>query len=315
MAVTVKGLLSAEKDAGNLSTGTKKYIVQSDSQITDDVDLIIDAAGLPLYDDIWSVYDTTGLRVRNKRARAIDDIGGYVWEVTVEYEVPTAQEGQDDLNPVDRDWDWSVAPNKKQIAATQSLFTPTDYQFIDSLPDENVNLAQGKALQNTANSPIVGLQQNIVQQAITLSKYVNDATDLGVLSWELLDLYVDTVNSDTKTILDRSLVKWTALMDSITYGPVSENGFDCYLVNFRILVDPYYTHVASVVSAGYQQLVSGKLVPIPDAKYGITTEPRPLDKDGKVIEQTGTQIKPVYINAGLNQAISWASLSLPSTIP
>jgi hypothetical protein len=318
MAVTVLGLFEAIQNTGDSPTGEKVYTLQSDTQITDDISLILNAAGVPAYDDTWSADDFSNgdnLRVRRKRARTLDDQEGFIWQVQVNYESPTVQSGQEALDPADRDWDWSKGPDKRQIALAQALFTATGHKYPGSAPANNVIISSGKTVQNTAKTPIVGLFRNISRQIITLTKYINSPSDLGVGSYSALDAFVDTVNSDSKQILGITYPKWTLLMDDISYGPISENGYDRVKVQFRIIVDTYFTHVQSVVSAGYKQLKGGKLVAIPDDNGGVRTEPAPLDKDGLAIAQTAGQTDSVFINVGANDAVAWASLSFPSSIP
>jgi hypothetical protein len=318
MAVTLLGLFEATQNTGDSPTGEKVYTLQSDTQITDDISLVLNASGVPAYDDTWSADDFSNgdnLRVRRKRARTLDEQEGFIWQVQVSYEVPTAQSGQEALDPADRDWDWSKGPDKRQIALSQAVFTATGYQYPGSSAANNVIIATGKTVQNTAKTPVVGLFRNISRQIITLTKYINSPSDLGVGSYSALDAFIDTVNSDSVTILGITYPKWTLLMDDISYGPISENGFDRVKVQFRIIVDTYFTHVQSVVSAGYKQLKGGKLVPIPDDNGDLRTEPAPLDKDGKAVSQTAGQTDSVFINVGANDQVAWSGISFPSSIP
>jgi len=314
MAITLIGLHSAEKRNGDTPTGVKTFILESDTQITDDIDLILDFSDVPAYDETWDATNA-GLKVRQKGATAMDEQEGFMWMVTANYEVSDTNSDQD-ADPRDRAWDWSKGPDKRQIVAPSSLFATTGHVYPDTAGGVNKNLAKGDAIQNTAGLPFSdGVVRTISRQIITLTKYVDDYSDLGQASWTVLDAFVDSVNSDTISILGVSYPKWQLLMDDISYSPHSENGFDVIKVSLRIIADPTYTHVGSFPSQGYKQIKATKLVPIVDDKGNEVAEPRLLDIDGLAIPVTGALIDPIYVNAGLNIATAWTSLTLPATIP
>jgi hypothetical protein len=315
MAVTVIGLHSAELTDGEEPSGQKTYIAQSDTQILGNVIDVLNATGIPVYDETYDPT-ATGLKVRTKRATAMDEQEGYVWMVTVNYQTPEKTDGQDALDPRDRPWDWSKTPEKRQISAPDSRFDTSGYQYPGSNAIENVNLGANKAIVNTANLPFSdGVLRTISRQIITLTKYVDDYSGVGASSWEDLDSYVDSLNSGNESILDVSYTQWQLLMDSIDYAPHSENGFDVVRVSLRIIADKLYTHVASFPSQGYKQLKGGELVDINDKSGQPVMEPRLLDKDGLAIPVPAPNIKPIYVNAGLNEVKNWSGLSLPSSIP
>ena len=317
MAVTVIGLHSAELEDGKSPSGVKTYIVQSDTQITSDVISILDATGIPVYDETYDPT-ATGIRVRTKRATAMDEQEGYVWMVTVNYEAPEKTEGQEELDPRDRPWDWSKTPDKREISVPSSLYDTVGYQYPGSLGAlDNVNLEANEAILNTANCPFLdGVQRTISRQVITLTKYIDSYSDVGASSWADLDSYVDSVNSGSETILDVPYAKHQCLMDSIDYGPYSENGFDVIKISFRVIVDSVYGHILTLVSQGYKQIKDDELVDIKDKDGQPPMEPRLLDKDGLAYPIGGvSSFPPIYINAGINEEKDWSGLSLPSSIP
>jgi hypothetical protein len=316
MAVTVIGLHSAELTDGEEPSGQKTYIAQSDTQILGNVIDVLNATGIPVYDETYDPT-ATGLKVRTKRATAMDEQEGYVWMVTVNYQTPEKTDGQDALDPRDRPWDWSKGPDKRQISTPNSRFDTANYVYPGSDGVENVSLDEGEAIVNTANLPFSdGVVRTISRQVISLTKYINDYSDVGASSWEDLDSYIDSVNSNnSQSILDISYDKWEMLMDSIDTAPHSENGFDVIRITFRIVTDKAYTHVGSFPSQGYKQLKGGKLVDIKDEDAQPSIEPRLLDRDGLAIPVPDPNIKPIYINAGLNEAKDWSGLSLPTSIP
>jgi hypothetical protein len=316
MAVTVIGLHSAELTDGEEPTGQKTYIAQSDTQILGNVIDVLDATGIPVYDETYDPT-ATGLKVRTKRAVAMDEQEGYVWMVTVNYETPEKTDGQEKLDPRDRPWDWSKGPDKRQIVAPDSRFDTSGYQYPGSNVLSNINLKNNEAIVNTAELPFSdGVVRTISRQVITLTKYVDDYSGVGASSWEDLDSYIDSVNSGNKSILNVSYTKWQLLMDDINYAPHSENGFDVIRISFRIIADTVYTHVAAFPSQGYKQLKGGELVDILDKSGQPVMEPRLLDSDGLAIPlPSPVEIEPVYISAGLNESKDWAALSLPTSIP
>jgi hypothetical protein len=314
MAVTVIGLHSAELTDGEEPTGQKTYIAQSDTQILGNVIDVLDATGIPVYDETYDPT-ATGLKVRTKRAVAMDEQEGYVWMVTVNYQTPEKIEGQEELDPRDRPWDWSKTPDKRQIMAPDSRFSTTGYQYPGSTT--NVNLDENDAIVNTAGFPFSdGVVRTISRQVITLTKYVDDYSGVGASSWEDLDSYMDSVNSNSsQSILDISYDKWELLMDAIDIAPHSENGFDVIRITFRIIADQLYTHVAAFPSQGYKQIVNGEDVDILDKSGQPVMEPRLLDEDGQAIVIPAVVLEPVYVSAGLNESKDWSGLSLPSSIP
>lgn len=323
MAITLIGLHSADKKTGESPTGKKVFLVESDTQITDDINQILDFSDIPAYDATWDAQDFTSgdnLRVRRKSAEAMDVQEGFIWMVTANYEPPTGTDGQDALDPRDRPWDWSYSPEKQQVVISDSLYNANKI-YPGSLAADNINLAKGAAIQNTAGLPFSdGVLRTISRQTITLTKYVstpNGYTDFGVASWEALDAFQGTVNDQTAgiTILGIPYAHHELLMDEITRAPVSENGFDVIKVTFRIVTDTVYTHTMSLPSQGMKQLVNNDLVAIWDDQGNEIIEPRLLDKDGVAIPVTGAVLDPIYINFGVYTEKDWTGLSLPTSIP
>lgn len=321
MAITLIGLHSAEKRNGETPTGQKTFILESDTQITDDIDQILDFTDLPAYDETWNATDPDNLRVRQKRATTMDEQEGFIWMVETNYEVPTGTDGQDALDPRDRPWDWSITPDKREIVAPSSLYTATQ-NYPNSVAGNNKKLTKGDAIQNTAGLPFSdGVLRTISRIAISLTKYVsspNGYTELGLGSWQEFDQLQDSVNDNTGNIaiLGTTYTTHQLLMDEVNRAPVSENGFDVIKVNLRIIVDTIFTHEAFFPSQGFKELdLDNNLIPIYDAAGDPTSEPRLLNITGNAIPLTGALIDPVYVVAGLNEEKDWTSLTLPATIP
>jgi len=321
MAITLIGLHSAEKRNGETPTGQKTFILQSDTQITDDIDQVLNFAGIPEYDDIWDGVDPDNLRVRQKRATTMDEQEGYLWMVEVSYEVPTGTDGQDALDPRDRPWDWSISPDKREVVAPSSLYTATQ-NYPNSVAGNNKKLTAGEAIQNTAGLPFSdGVLRTISRITIGLTKYVsspNGYTELGLASWKEFDELQDSVNDNSGniTILGTAYTTHQLLMDEVNRAPVSENGFDVIKVNMRIVVDTTFTHEAFFPSQGFKELdLNNKIIPIYDAAGDPTSEPRLLDINGNAIALAGALIDPVYVVAGLNNEKDWTGVTFPASIP
>jgi len=329
MTITRVGLREAEKSQGNDPTGKKQFLVASDTQIDDDIDTILDASGLsgqevPAYNDLWSLDTTVNLRVTTKRAIPFDsDDGvqeGYYWLVDVNYAVPDISDGQSAEDPTQRDWLWSKSSEKEERALVNSLFDTSDYVYPEAGVDTMVNLGTADAITNTAfEPPENGVSASQSNRVITLSKYINAVTDLGVASWPELDAYIDTINDGTMTILDVPYEKWQARIDDIDYEPVSENGYDVIRVVFRIVTDTLKTHVFSFPSSGYNEIVSGKVQKIRNKKTGEDiASPRLLDADGAQIDPPGAApfiSTPYIVSAGRNSLADFSTLNLPVSIP
>ena len=331
MAIIKVGLKRAEKSQGQNPTGQKVYLVGSDTKISDNVDDILDASYLggdavPGYDQLWSLDFTNNLRVESKRAMAWDEEEGtqegYWWIVTVNYAVPDITSNQNAEDPRERDWLWSKTTEKVEHVIVSSLFDTSGYVYPDSTATNMVNLGAGDAITNTAGEPPEGgVSAPVSNSVITLSKFIDDASDLGVASFEELDAYIDTVNNQTINILDGTYDKWELYMDDISYEPVNENGFDVIKVVFRIMADKYKSHVFTFPSAGYNETAPpGKkgIVRIKDSDRMEVVNPQLLDADGSAIPfPDGTPyIKtPYLISAGIHQLANWSTLTLPETIP
>jgi hypothetical protein len=104
-------------------------------------------------------------------------------------------------------------------------------------------------------------------------------------------------------------------MDEISYGPISENGFDRIKVTFRIVADKEWTHTRAIVNAGLKQRVGGKEIPCVDDAGNPAFEPKMLDNDGKQVPLDGSIIPAYYVTAGVHRSANWTALLLPETIP
>jgi hypothetical protein len=243
---------------------------------------------------------------------------GYWWSVEVNYETPEINPNQKPLDPRDRDWDWSKTTEKSEIVITAGLYDTTGYTFPGAA--EMVNLDAGDAITNTAGDPPEnGVTRTISRQIITLTKYVDDYSDLGATSWDDLEQYIDTVNSTSVDILDQTYEKWEVRVDSIDYAPHSENGFDVIKVVLRLTADKYITHIFSYPSAGYNEVLNGKRTEIRNSDTGEKiASPRLLDADGigKGLPTEKPYITPATIvSVGVNRLRDLSNLTLPSTIP
>jgi len=328
MAIIKVGLREAEKSQGSNPTGIKRFLVGSDTKISDNIDPILDASvlggnGVPSYNDLWSIDTTVNLRVDNKRSFAYDsDDGvqeGFWWIVEVNYAVPDISNNQSAEDPTARDWLWSKSSEKEETTLSFSLYDTTDYVYPSGAVDM-VNLGQGDAATNTAGEPPEnGVTRQESNRVITMSKYINEVTDLGVADWDELDEFIDTVNDGIVSLLDVDYDKWQLRMDDIDYEPVSENGYDVIRVVFRVTANKKKTHVFSYPSAGYNQLIDGDLVKIKNTKTGEDIQsPRLLDSTGAVIpepESAPYLAEPTLVLCGKNELADWSSLNLPETIP
>lgn len=328
MAILKVGFREGEKADGSDPSGWKKFLVESDTAITDDIDTILSANdgvnAIPAHNAAWSV-GVTNLRVVKRRASAMDteegSQQGYFWEVLVSYAVPDAGSGQNEENPVNRDWLWGKGSDKQEEVRVASLLDTTGWIYPGTDAAHMVNLTLGDTFTNTAfEPPENGITGPKTDRVITLSRYINDYTDLGLLSWEALDAFIDTVNSDAVTLLGVAYAAWELRMDDIDYNPVSENGYDVIKVDFRIHVDTRYQHVVSFPSAGYNEIdaTTKKLKRITNDAGDDVQSPRLLDKLGAKIAPPGTAPyigKPYIVSGGVNSAVAWAALSLPAAIP
>lgn len=336
MAITKVGLRRFNKSKGNNPTGTKVYLVGSDTSIADSqVDTILDATlgsnAIPAHDTLWSAGDSVNLRVDNKRAISHDEVDGYQegfwWEVTVNYKVPPGPTNQNPEDPRDRAWLWSKSTEKGERVMVNSLFNTTQdtsggYVYPGADATDMVNLEYGDAICNTAGEPPQGGVSGPVSRSVfTISKYVDDASDLGVSSWVELDRYIDTINDGSITLLDTNYEKWELYMEDINYRPVNENGYDVVFVELTIVADLFKKHVFTFPSAGYNELRDGTdgfdLYRIQN-EDGDVVSPQLLSIDGTAIpnETSAPFIKtPVLISVGRNEPVDWSVLTLPTSIP
>jgi len=109
-------------------------------------------------------------------------------------------------------------------------------------------------------------------------------------------------------------------MDSVSYMPTSENGFDRIKVTFRVIVDEEFQHVFTFLSAGYNEInqTTKRLKKVPGGDGVEATQPVLLDKDGIKIPEpvTAPFLKdPVFISGGAQPIKDWSSLNLPESIP
>jgi hypothetical protein len=327
MAIIKVGLKRASKSSGNNPRGSKIFLVGSSTKVGDDIDQILDASqfggtAIPAYDALWDASDALNLRVDTKDAEPWDEEGGtqegYWWQVIVQYLVPDVIETQRPVNPTDRDWEWSKTTDKQERVIFNSLFDTTGYVYPQPVGVGMLNLEAGDAITNTAGDPPEGgVTGPVSRSVITLTKYVNDASDLGVADWETLDTFIDSVNDGSKSILDVDYLRWDLLMDDISYAPHSENGYECFKVVFRVIADKYIRHVFSYPSAGYNQIIDGTSTKIL-VNGEEPSNPVLLDLIGQVIPDATASpyIKiPVIVSAGVNQEKDWSSIALPATIP
>lgn len=325
MAVTLIGLREATKSAGSSPVGKRTYIVKSDAQITTDIDAILDSTSIPAYDAGWDGSTNLGLKVSNKTAEALDEMEGYYWQVTVNYATPTGTDSdQDALDPRDRPWDWSKSTDKYEVVTPYSLFDTAGYLYPNTIATDMVNLGQKMAIANTAGDPPEGGIQQIISRSIfTMTKHVDRDGYASIVSgatgWSDLDDYIDSINSDSKAMLDNTYAKWEMRCDDIFYEPISENGFDVMKVTITVATDTYRKFVFAFPSSGYNYIdASGVQRPIRDADNEIITSARLLDEVGAPIPPPVSEPyinDPVIVSAGINEAKSWASLSIPATIP
>jgi hypothetical protein len=320
MAVVRVGLKKASKTSGDNERGQKVYLVTSDTKIADDIDPILDASGLPQYNEAWAV-DNSALIVSDKRAEALDIVEdtqeGFHWKVTVDYQIPNNK--QADFDPRDRDWRWSkTGGDKREKQIQASTFDTSGYVAPNTEAIYMINLGGGDALLNTANEPVLeGVSRVSSRQVIRLEKYIDNPSDVGLSAsgWDDLDNYQDKVNSDAITILDVSYDPFELLIDDVSYEATTENGFDTVRLVISIIADKTWKHVFNYVSAGYNQLNNdGDLVPI--MKNGEKTDtPQLLDDLGAYIAD-GTDAGQAYtISSGTHSLATFSTLSLPSTIP
>lgn len=330
MAIIRLGIRSSEKTAGESPAGQRIYLVGSDTKITDLDDILNATYGgdsIPDYNDPWAVGET--ILVVSKRAVAHDrtDDGvdeGFWYLVYVDYSVPA--DVQNELDPADRDWEWSKGNDKRQMVAASSLFDTSGYFYPDALADEMVNLDKGDAFLNTIGEPPEGGVPRVISRGtIVLTKYVTDVTDLGTLtSWAELDTYIDKVNELPVQILDVSYDEYTLLVDAIDYASITENGFERIKVTFRIIVDTLFTHIYTFQSASYNYAYQDPDTSewsrrkILDEDGNETSTPQLIDKNGQEIPLPSSPPfvkRPVYISGGANELADLTVLGLPTTIP
>jgi len=331
MALTKLGLKRYEKSKGNTPSGTKVYLVGSDTPISDeDLDDVLDAtvgaSSIPEHNDLWKPTESINLRVESKRAMPYDveegTLEGYWWTVTVNYAVSSLNEDQDAEDPRDRAWLWSKSTEKTERVIINSLFDTTDYVYPEAEPEQMDNLPAGFAITNTAGEPPEGGVTGPVSNGVfSFTKYVNAATDLGVGSWAELDDLVDKLNDDTFQMLGRVYEKWELYMEDISYMPVSENGYDVMKVDFKVVADTFKTHVFSFPSAGYNERVpisgSYETRRIQDEDGEDAVNPRLLDIDGSALPLPSSPpfiLEPILISAGRHELADWSGLTLPATI-
>jgi hypothetical protein len=328
MAITRLGLRSANKTQGNEPSGTKIFLVGSDTNIADDIDLILDASlasgGIPEYNESWSVDDTSILVV-DKRADAYDEaeggMEGFWWLVTVEYTSPDTVERA--LDPRDRNWEWSKVTDKRDIAIAASTFDTSGYVFPGVSAAEMLNLGEGESFVMTNGVPVEsGVPRTASRKRISLTKYVdtpNGYSDIGASSWDDLDSFEDKVNSDSLVILDVSYDPWDLLVDSVNYEGVTENGFDVIKVDIELVADKEFKHVFSYPSVGYEETDStGGLSAITDKAGQTVSMPQTLDLTGAAIPNPpfSPYVKAaILVSGGAHVLKALGTLTLPSSIP
>lgn len=326
MAIIKVDFRQGSKTQGRDRTGTKEYLVGSDTNVVDSIDQILDASidpshAIPDYNAIWDGTDT-GLLVTEKGAKPHDEDDGiqegYWWIVEVSYEVPESV--NEELDPRDRDWEWSKTSEKRELAIAASTFDTAGYIFPGSDAAHMVNLGENDAFTFTnGNPPDSGVARTVSRKRISLTKYVDDFSDLGATSWEDLDDYEDKINSDTITILDVEYEPREVLCDSVNYANVTENGFEVIRVTFVFVADKVFKHVFSFPSADFEQAdANGKLTAIRDKEGNTVSTAQLLDDDGVVIPNPGFApfIKtPFIVSGGAHVEKAFDPLTIPESIP
>ena len=324
MAVTLIGLRSAGKTVGTSPSGRRVYLMHSDTQVTTDIDPVLDDTSIPAYDAGWDGTANVNLKVTDKQAVTHDEYEGYYWMVNVTYATPTGNSDQDALDPRARPWDWSKFTEKYEETASSSLFDTSGYDYPTSISAEMFNLGDGDAIANTAGQPPEGgVPISISNNVFTMTKYVDrdgyDDIVTGATGWDDLDSFIDSVNTADKAMLGTTYSKWQLKVEDITYEPYSENGYDVMRVTITVKTDTFRTHVFAFPSAGYKQIVAGgKLEPILDEFNQTAASPQLLDIAGKKIAEPGAAPytkTPIIVSVGVNKDKSWTTLLIPATIP
>jgi hypothetical protein len=331
MAINKVGLKRAQLTSGDTPRGQRVYLVGSDTRIGTDISPILDATlggdSVPDYDEAWDGSTNSSLLVFNKVAEPFDIVDGgtqegHWWIVTVDYSVPDVI--QRELDPKDRDWEWSKGQDKREFAAASSTFDTSGYIYPGSDETYMINLGLNQGFQNTLGEPPEsGVSRVVSRQVISLTKYVSKVTPaaLGVADWDELDSFVDKVNTDTVEILDITYDPYELLIDSIPYQNVTENGFECVKVTFNIIADKTFKHIFTFQNASYNQAgqdgTEWVRIPIKDQGQDVNT-PQLIDDEGKLIplpESPPFLKTPYLISGGVNDTSEFDGLTLPATIP
>ena len=328
MAINYLSLRRATLQDGPSPSGQKEYLVGSTVKISDNIDDILDASydgkEIPSYNDSWNDSDRTNLLRSDINAFAHDEKDGYQegywWIVVADYSVP--EDVQNELDPTDRDWEWSKTNDKRQINSPLSLFDTSDYVYPGSSALDMVNLNEGDAVVNTIGEPPEsGVGRVVSRTVINLTKYVNNITDLGVSSYFELDSFVDKVNQSAITILGVTYDEYELLLDAADYQSITENGFECIKVDFRIIADFVLTHIFTFQNASYNYLnqdENNRRQKIRDEEGTEVNTPQLIDKDGQEIPlpETAPFTKvPTLISVGRNKLADFNTISFPSTVP
>jgi len=334
MTITKVDLKSGSKQGGANESGNKIYLVGSDTNIGDDIDVILDASvvggnGIPAYNSVWGAGDGSALLVANKGATSWDMSGetmeGYWWRVDVEY-TPDGVNDNDhgSLPPEDWDWEWDIGEEERSIQIPSSEFDTSGYVYPGSDSTHMVNLDTGEAFTNTAGDPAMsGVEMKRTRDVITLVKYVKDTSwagiGTGLTSREDVNLYRDSLNDANFTLLGTVYPKWTLWLKSIKYKPVVRNGKSRVKVTFKIVCDEAFTHVFTYPSAGLRQVKVAGEDPVPIKSKGQNvTKPMLLDRAGLMVPQPASSpyIKTAfYVSGGTQVLRDWSVLLFPATYP
>jgi len=317
------GIRAATKGTGKESGGEKVYLVYADANIGDDIDQILDASTvafgqIPDYGDIWS-GDDSSLWLEDKQAVPHDAkdgvMEGYAWLVNATF--TDGERPADD--PKDRPWEWSKDAVNREITIAASTFDTTGYIFPGSDAAHMKNLGENKAFVHTNNvAPEGGVPANANQTQITIFRYISTYADVGAASWEDLDNYVNTVNSDEVSLLDVDYTTWELKMESVAYHNHFENGFKRIKITLTFVADKEFKHVFAYPSAGYDELSDNKLRQITIDEGGTPSDPQLLDIDGLRIPDPDSApfVKiPILVSGGRNILKAFSPLSIPATIP
>lgn len=303
-------------DTTNGKSGLRRYMVTSDTKITDNDEVLGASAGgesIPAIRDSWSVSEAE-VKVVRRRVTELDN-GKTFFLVEVEYETPTGTgvDGSDDPDPTARPWEVTSGTLKNEINIEKTKLDVTGSGLGD------IELGLNKSIVNAASDPIEvkGYERTTV---LNLSKNYSafDDIDVSIVTLEDLKLYEGTLNDAVISIASISGSKWTFLIDEINVSSNQENGIDYIRVNYRIIYNPE-THVKVLLNAGLNKLIDsgGAKIRTPILNKGVPVKkPALLDVNGNPIAATdpATAVATgTYVAAGVNADDDFSLLGLPTT--